>query len=53
MLEQATDFEKVENQLDVWKLKWEGKKAYSLIQIPGGWELHFVSDEPVNVMSNE
>ncbi|MDP6117511.1 MAG: HEAT repeat domain-containing protein [Planctomycetota bacterium] len=50
-LDSRADFEEVENQLDVWKLKWEGKKAYSATQIPGGWELHFVSDEPVSVSS--
>lgn len=52
-LQNEVGFEKVENQLDVWKLKWEGKSAYSRVQIPGGWELHFVSDGPVVLMCNE
>jgi len=33
--------------------KGKTKKAYSLVRIPGGWELHFVSDEPVVVRSIE
>jgi len=49
-LKDAADFEEVENQIDVWKAMWEGKKAFSLNALPGGQELHFSSPEPVTIL---
>jgi hypothetical protein len=50
-LKDATGFEKVEGQLDVWKAMWQGRRAYSVNALPGGRELHFVSDAPVVIVA--
>ena len=44
-------FVKVENQVYVWEKMWEGKKAFSVAEIPGGRELHFSSEELVEVFA--
>lgn len=52
-LEQAADFEEVPDQLEVWKAMWEGKKAFSRNELPGGRELHFASPDPVTVIAGQ
>jgi HEAT repeat protein len=52
-LANADGFEQVENQLYVWERMWKDKKAFSLAKVEGGWELHFSSDEPVDVLVDE
>lgn len=47
ILDNAGEFERVQNQLMVWERMWEGRRAYLLVQIPGGRELHFFSNKPV------
>lgn len=44
-------FAEVEDQIQVWKAFREGKPAYSLNDVKGGKELHFVSPEPVVVLA--
>jgi hypothetical protein len=51
VLKEAAGFQKVEGQLDVWKAMWEGKKAFSVNDVPGGRELHFFSPDPVMLMA--
>jgi len=46
-LKDATGFEEVKDQLEVWKALWAGKKAFSRNPIPGGQEFHFTSPDPV------
>jgi len=53
VLKSAEDFEKVENQLDVWERMWKGENAFSLAKIEGGYELHFSSDKPVEIVLAE
>ena len=46
-------FENVENQVQVWKLMREGKKAYSTNTLDGGRELHLYSPDPVTVETGQ
>ncbi len=41
----------VENQLDVWKHKYEGQDAFSVNAVEGGWELHIHSQRPFTVLA--
>jgi hypothetical protein len=46
-------FEQVETQVYVWERMWKGKKAFSLAKLDGGCELHFSSDQPVEIAVQE
>ncbi len=50
-LENESNFEKVENQILLWKVMNEGKRAFCLLDVEGGKELHFVSSEPVVILA--
>lgn len=52
-LKDARNFEKVENQLGVWEHMWKGEKSFSLARIEGGYELHFSSGEPAEIVVSE
>ncbi|MFW6336574.1 MAG: HEAT repeat domain-containing protein, partial [Phycisphaeraceae bacterium] len=46
-------FERVENQVMVWKKMREGQPAYSINKLDGGWELHVFSPEPFTVVAGQ
>jgi len=50
-LENESNFEKVEDQIQLWKAMNEGKCAFCLLEVEGGKELHFVSSEPVVILA--
>ncbi|MFW5894235.1 MAG: HEAT repeat domain-containing protein, partial [Verrucomicrobiota bacterium] len=52
-LTDAAGFEKVDDQVQVWKQMREGKKAYSINQIDGGYELHVYSPAPFIVVAEK
>ncbi len=49
-LSSTKGFEKVENQVLVWKAMREKKQAYSVNDVKGGKELHYFSLRPVTVV---
>ncbi|MFW6133805.1 MAG: HEAT repeat domain-containing protein, partial [Planctomycetota bacterium] len=42
----AAAFERVDNQVHVWKLMRAGRQAYSILRIDGGWEMNVYASEP-------
>jgi len=49
-LAETAGFEAAPNQVELWRLMRQEKRGYHLKKIEGGYELHYVSPDPVRVV---